>query len=464
MNKTTRYKIAGAVIGLLMAPAAHATNGTIAHGFGTKAKGMGGVSIAFPQDALAAASNPAGMAFVGSRLDMGAEIFAPPRKYTNNSAPNLEVGGIFPPFTQFGEDSTSSDSGYFLIPHAGFNYQLDDLSTFGVSVYGAGMNSDYDAVDPLGRDGDSGTFGGGASGADILHLEIAPTYTRKFGDLAVGASAVFAYQQLEIRGTSLFGLALSSTRLPGLCELDPNNRLCDNSFFVADGNADNLGDRGHDSVFGLGGKIGVLWQVTDAFNVGLAYSSEVFQQDHDKYSDILVGDDDSLNSPAIIGLGFAWRATSTLMVGLDITHAFFSEVASFGQPIAGFFDRCMGLDGGDRDVSYCLGGTNGPGFGWTDVTAYKFGVQWQYSPDLAWRAGFNHGDNPVPSTEVLFNVLAPAVVQDHYTVGFTKKFNKNNEFDFMLNYVPENAVVGPLGFVEIAMRQVAVEVNWALRF
>ena len=44
-----------------------ATNGTMPHGYGIKAQGMGGASIALPQDALAAANNPAGMAFVGNR-------------------------------------------------------------------------------------------------------------------------------------------------------------------------------------------------------------------------------------------------------------------------------------------------------------------------------------------------------------------------------------------------------------
>ena len=38
--------------------AALATNGYFSHGFGIKAKGMGGVGIALPQDAMAAATNP----------------------------------------------------------------------------------------------------------------------------------------------------------------------------------------------------------------------------------------------------------------------------------------------------------------------------------------------------------------------------------------------------------------------
>jgi hypothetical protein len=45
---------------------ANATNGYFSHGYGAKSQGMAGVGIALPQDALAAATNPAGTALVGT--------------------------------------------------------------------------------------------------------------------------------------------------------------------------------------------------------------------------------------------------------------------------------------------------------------------------------------------------------------------------------------------------------------
>jgi len=59
---------------------ANATNGYFQHGYGVKSQGMGGVGIALPQDALAAATNPAGMAFIGDRYDLGVNIFRPERE------------------------------------------------------------------------------------------------------------------------------------------------------------------------------------------------------------------------------------------------------------------------------------------------------------------------------------------------------------------------------------------------
>ncbi|HEY9531842.1 MAG TPA: long-chain fatty acid transporter, partial [Burkholderiales bacterium] len=87
-----RKAILAAAAALALAPlAAHATTGYFQHGYGIKAKGMGGVGIALPQDSLAAATNPAGMALIGSRADIGVDWFAPDRgaEITGNIFPGV---------------------------------------------------------------------------------------------------------------------------------------------------------------------------------------------------------------------------------------------------------------------------------------------------------------------------------------------------------------------------------------
>lgn len=66
-----------------------------------------------------------------------------------------------------------------------------------------------------------------------------------------------------------------------------------------------------------------------------------------------------------------------------------------------------------------LGAANGPGFGWRDINVGRFGLQ--YTPVRSWtlRGGFATGQQPVPSSEVLFNILAPGVMTKHVTFGFT---------------------------------------------
>lgn len=72
-----------ALFGSLLVPTtADATNGYFMHGTGTKAKALAGAGVAFPQDSMAPASNPAALAFVGKRFDAGLAIFSPAREYT----------------------------------------------------------------------------------------------------------------------------------------------------------------------------------------------------------------------------------------------------------------------------------------------------------------------------------------------------------------------------------------------
>ena len=79
------------LVSILLAPvAAEATNGYFLIGFGAKSRGMGGVGVAYAQDGLAAAFNPAGMSDVkirgAMRVDAGMELFNPPRAVRQDSS------------------------------------------------------------------------------------------------------------------------------------------------------------------------------------------------------------------------------------------------------------------------------------------------------------------------------------------------------------------------------------------
>ena len=67
------------LIGIAASPAALATDGYFAHGYGMKSLGMGGASVARTDDAFGGANNPAQGVFVGDRLDLGVSYFQPTR-------------------------------------------------------------------------------------------------------------------------------------------------------------------------------------------------------------------------------------------------------------------------------------------------------------------------------------------------------------------------------------------------
>jgi long-chain fatty acid transport protein len=92
------------------------------------------------------------------------------------------------------------------------------------------------------------------------------------------------------------------------------------------------------------------------------------------------------------------------------------------------------------------------------------------SGSWTWRAGWNHGDNPIPDTETFFNILAPGVVEDHLTFGFTKRVGSNNEINFSYMHALKNEVTGPLpvglggGTGSIEMYQNSLEISLGTKF
>lgn len=117
-----------------------------------------------------------------------------------------------------------------------------------------------------------------------------------------------------------------------------------------------------------------------------------------------------------------------------------------------------------------LGATGGAGFGWNDMTAYKAGVQWKASPNWTLRGGYSHANQPIPESEVLFNILAPGVIQDHLTAGFTTPVRGGN-FNFALMYALDSTVTGsdPLEApgaqqIELKMNEWEAEFSYSFRF
>ena len=103
------------------------------------------------------------------------------------------------------------------------------------------------------------------------------------------------------------------------------------------------------------------------------------------------------------------------------------------------------------------------------MTIYKLGYEWQTDAEWTWRVGYSKGDQPIPSSEVLFNILAPAVMEQHLTFGFTKQLGKTSEFTFAAMYAPEESVSGPNAFnpaqtIELTMKQYELAASWGWKF
>jgi len=408
-------KLAGTTVVLFMSSGlASATDGYFQHGYGVKAQGIGGVGIALPQDGLAAATNPAGSALVGDRLDAGLTWFAPKRD-ADITAPNPTAGHY---------DGNGKKN--FFIPEFGYTRQVSERLGVGLAVYGnGGMNTRYQSGIPL--------FGKGEAGVNLEQVFISPSIAWKANEHnAFGAALNFAYQRFEAKGLQNF---------------DPG-------FTVSPGNVTN---RGVDSATGWGLRLGWTGQVTPDLTLGATWSSKIKPGKFDKYEG-LFADGGSFDIPENFGIGLAYKLTPSLTVAADAERIKYGSVKAVSLPLANIVNG--------------LGASNGAGFGWKDVSVLKIGASYAYAQDLTLRVGYNHSGQPIRASQTLFNILAPAVVQDHLSAGATWTLAKGDELSIAYTHAFNKTIKGsgsiPPGFgggeANIQMKENLLGVAYGWKF
>lgn len=466
------------VSGLFVATAAQATNGYFAHGYSTKEKGLAGAGVAYSQDALAAATNPAGMAFVGERMDIGLALFSPSdRSYTATGAPPAPVGTGLENFCQAGSasggpyipicqppfsvspGSVTSENDLFVIPSFGMTWDAGNKRTLGISVYGnGGMDTEYKNGSATSLNPSTfaignlpGTFGSGTVGVNLMQAFFNFNLAYKLdAESAAGVSLIFAVQRFRSFGLEYFG---------GFSN-DPSNLA---------------GNRNSDST-GFGFKLGYQAKVMDDLSVGISYQSEIMMTEFDEYKG-LFAENGGFNIPSTYTLGLAYDLNNKAKLVFDVQRINYSDVAAINNPIGNLTNgSCLDalnsfLLGGAMAASGsgCLGGSNGAGFGWQDMTIMKLGYQITVG-DNVYRVGYSKGDMPIPESQTLFNILAPAVVEQHFTFGMTMPVGKDQELNIAAMIAPSNSVKGANPFdggatqIEIEMEQKEIQVGWAWKY
>jgi len=413
--------IAAATAAALAPLAAHATTGYFSHGYGIKAKSMGGVGIALPQDALAAATNPAGMAWVGNRVDLGIDWFAPDRgsEIVGNGA---GLNGSY--------DGNGTAS--FLIPEFGYNRMLNPNLSLGVSVFGnGGMNTTYNAS-PF------AAFGGTSpAGVDLMQLFIAPTLAWKSGNHSFGASLNLAYQRFKAGGLDPFALSPWLSASHG-----------------------SVANQGYDDSTGYGVRIGWTGQVSPSVTLGATYQTKTKMSKLDKYKGLFANQGE-FDIPENYGAGIAWKAAKGLTLAADVQVINYADVPAVGNTANCLFaGACQ------------LGGNNGAGFGWQNTTVYKFGAMYELNPKVTLRGGFVTLKQPIPQSQTFFNILAPGVVENHATLGATFQMSATGELTVSYMHAFETKVNGsgsiPPGFgggeANLRMSQNALGVAYGWKY
>ncbi len=449
------------VLSLCFAPMiANATNGYFAHGHGMKSRALAGAGVAFPQDAMAGATNPAGMAFVGNRFDIGVVLFKPDRHYSAGPSLANGNGGAF----TIGPDSVKSGDETFFIPSFGINYMLSDNDAIGLSVYGnGGLNTTYSgssgsaSFDPTGAAGAGvtfpGTFGAGTAGVDLFQIFFNFSYAHKFSEnLSVGISPIFAVQGFRSAGLNAFAPFTKTFAESGGTVMP-----------------DNLTRNGQDFSYGGGVQVGALARdVIGTMDLGISYRSKMYMDEFDDYADLFAEDGD-FDIPSTLWAGFAVDLSENMTLVADYQKIWYDDSDAVSNDIQNLFN-CPTANPltTTPDLESCLGGDNGAGFGWDNIDVIKVGLQWETSSDLTLRFGYSHTDQPIDSDQVLFNILAPGVIEDHVTIGATFE-TQMGEINLEAMHALHHSVKGPNPFdptqeIRLKMNQFEIGASWSKEF
>jgi len=389
-------------ISLAWAPGASATDGHFLHGVGAINSAMGGVGIAGATDVLGALyHNPAGlMAFSGHQASISLELFQPDRTLTA-TAPT--PGG---PFT----GSQQSKSDFVPIPAFGWSAELlEDKLVIGFGGLGiGGFGVDYRQ--------------------NNQHPLLAPKTMGGFGQVYSNFSLLKVTPALAFAPSEKLWIGLAANVDWASLAVDPMPAASPNGAFYP-------GATSAASTFGFGFQAGLIYQLTDAMNLGLAYTSEQFfgefewNSRNDDPTDPAWGTHRDLafqlNAPAIVGAGLSYQATDRFFVEADAKYYMYSST-----------------DGFEAEGFTQTGAV--AGFGWDDIMVAAVGSQFQVTDKFALRAGYNYSDNPVPEENSFFNVSAPAIIQHHITAGFGFEFHEGVEASVAYYRALENEVSGPL--------------------
>ncbi len=402
---------------LLAGTAAHATDGFFANGYGLKSVGMGGAAVAVAQEPFGGAVNPGAMSFLDSQWQLGVSWFSPDRSASRTGSGPAGIDG-----------SATSGSTNLFIPEFAVNWKYRPDLAFGLSVFGnGGMNTNY----PGGQipaasacasfNPTSGPYnllcGNGNLGIDLTQLMIAPYASWQFTKShSIGLAPVIAYQRFKAEGLQAFDNPTLSTSMGSVT----NNR--------------------YDSSWGVGARIGYMGEFSKELAFGVAYATKIGMGDFKDYKG-LFAQGGGFDIPSNFTIGVALRPTDKWLLAVDFERIMYTDSASISNS-SSLIGNCAG-----GQTSACLGGSDGAGFGWQDINVWKLGVQYALNDQWTLRGGYKHSGNPIRSQDVTFNILAPGVVQNQWTLGATWEIDPQSEITGAFMVAQNHSVTGPSLFV-----------------
>ncbi len=359
MNQVNRVNLAWALMWIVVAVLAGTVATTMADGYrnppeGAAALGRGGVRYVYGDDGSVLTHNPAGL----TDLEAATLTFSSTFAYSPTEYTSAATG-----------ESEDSNVALAILPAIYGTMPLNE----GRVVIGLGLTSPYGQASEWDQ---NGVFGGVAADlAEMTTINLSPSFGVKLCDsLSIGAGMNVMWANLEFQQTMV--------PPPGVPA--PSSRL------TAEGDGE-----------GIGGTIGLVWQITEDQRLGVSYRTAMsLTCNGDVTADpsgVFVSPSDfetELNFPAVAALGYGIQVSDTVRLEADVEWIEHScnDVLTLDLGANGALEL-------DQD--------------WDDTWTFGLGADWNCSEDWVLRTGCTWLPTPVPDS-----TFTPLLAEgDKYVLG-----------------------------------------------
>ena len=358
-----------------------ATNGMNMIGYSVRSSGMGGSDVAVGADCSGSSCNPATQGRSGSRsLAMGVSVLMP----------ELSI--------ESGNDHGAAKDHFYPLPYVSYVQPLSETSPWilGFNVYAqGGMGVDFQDVS---------TFAGTEDSVESLISYVRLTGTGNYSvsdKLSIGFGLMAGYVDLNF---SVFPdtYSVGQDGSPGTAD----------DFWGIDA-------RGFNS-YGIAGRLGLHYKVTDGVSLGLQYTSEAVLDPDGGELVLNLGEQkvsydaeiESFTWPREFEFGVAVQATPYLLIAADVKWINWSSAINVLTVRGKGPGATVSLAEPEFDFN----------MKWRDQWVFAIGAEYAIDGKHTVRVGYNYGKNPVPDSNL--SPLFPAIVEHHVTLGYGYSWGK----------------------------------------
>lgn len=422
----TNFKMTALALLSIAASSSLAINGVFDYGMGQINRGMGGAGVAMPQDAFATVINPAGLGAIDHKLDAGIAIYFP-LMYSKWGS-----GASAFPFSPIAAPAGKYDSkeSVFVLPDVAYAYHYDRRNHFGFSANAiGGFGSRYTTSKhatvfgaPVAR---RGVLGDGTIIASLKIGSLNASYNYwVLPELSLGVTLSYYIQAFKSAGSQ--GLA-------------PFTETFTSSFGAV--TPTKLSNNGTDFNHGVSATLGGLYRFNKQFAVGASGTPRVKMTKMKDYRDLLVNHGE-LDIPAKYTVGANFTPNKHLDIVVDLVRILNKDVDIYGNNSRALFDGRCSLGSPALTPSACIGGKDGPGFGWSNQTLLKVGGAYKLNSRDTVRLGVSYGNKIGHTGDIVINTLAPGSAAKWITSAGYSRTMPTYKLNTFLTLIPSQSLSG----------------------